>query len=104
MNSLYKCCIACNLSKSKFKNGSPSAHHGPLHNLNFPQNFHPSLFPLLLESLAGLMPLALATEINLFINSDAILNRDALWSIQGKKHYLQAAIVGGIHHTGKILR
>ena len=33
-----------------------------------------------------------------------ILNRDALWSIQGKKHYLQAAIVGGIHHTGKILR
>ena len=25
--------------------------------------------------------------INLFINSDAILNRDALWSIQGKKHY-----------------
>ena len=23
--------------------------------------------------------------INLFINSDAILNRDALWSIQGKK-------------------
>ena len=24
-------------------------------------------------------------EINLFINSDAILNRDALWSIQGKK-------------------
>ena len=42
--------------------------------------------------------------INLFVNSDAILNRDALWSIQGKKHYLQAAIVGGIHHTGKILR
>ena len=42
--------------------------------------------------------------INLFINSDAILNRDALWSIQGKKHYLQAAIVGGMHHTGKILR
>ena len=41
---------------------------------------------------------------NLFINSDAILNRDALWSIQGKKHYLQAAIVGEIHHTGKILR
>ena len=37
--------------------------------------------------------------IDLFINSDAILNRDALWSIQGKKHYLQAAIVGGIHHT-----
>ena len=31
-------------------------------------------------------------------------NCDALWSIQGKKHYLQAAIVGGIHHTGKILR
>ena len=61
MNSLYKCCIACNLSK--FKNGSPLAHHGPLHNLNFPQNFHPSLFPLLLESLAGLMPLALVTEI-----------------------------------------
>ena len=30
-------------------------------------------------------------RINLFINSDAILNRDALWSIQGKKQYLQAA-------------
>ena len=44
------------------------------------------------------------SSINLFINSDAILNRDALWSIQGKKHYLQAAIVGGIHQTGKILR
>ena len=43
-------------------------------------------------------------QINLFINSDAILNSDALWSIQGKKHYLQAAIVGGIHHTEKILR
>ena len=41
---------------------------------------------------------------NLFINSDAILNHDALWFIQGKKHYLQAAIVGRIHHTGKILR
>ena len=25
-------------------------------------------------------------SINLFINSDAILNRDALWSIKGKKH------------------
>ena len=61
VNLLYKCCIACSLSK--FKNGSPSAHPGPLHNLNFPKNFHPSLFPLLLESLAGLMPLALATEI-----------------------------------------
>ena len=43
-------------------------------------------------------------KINLFINSDAILNRDALWSIQSKKHYLTAAIVGGIHHTGKILQ
>ena len=32
------------------------------------------------------------------------MNRDALWSIQGKKRYLQAAIVGGIRHTGKILR
>ena len=42
--------------------------------------------------------------IKLFINSDAILNRDALWSTQGKKHYLQAAIVRGIHHAGKILR
>ena len=42
--------------------------------------------------------------IDLFINSDAILNRDALWSIQDKKHCLQAAIVRGIHHTGKILR
>ena len=42
--------------------------------------------------------------INLFINSDAILNRDALWSIQGNKHYLQAAIVERTHHTGKILR
>ena len=29
--------------------------------------------------------------INLFIKSDAILNRDALWSIRDKKHYLQAA-------------
>ena len=46
----------------------------------------------------------ITNSINLFINSDAILNRDALWSIQGKKHCLQAAIVGGIHHTGKILR
>ena len=35
------------------------------------------------------------SEINLFINSNAILNRDTLWSIQGKKRYLQAAIVGG---------
>ena len=42
--------------------------------------------------------------INLFINSDAILNRDVLWSFHGKKHYLQAAIVGEIHHTGKMLR
>ena len=31
--------------------------------------------------------------INLFISNDAISNRDALWPIQGKKHYLQAAIV-----------
>ena len=37
--------------------------------------------------------------INPFINNNAILNRDALWCIQGKKHYLQAAIVGGIHHS-----
>ena len=29
----------------------------------------------------------------------AILNRDALWSIQGKEHYLQAALVGEIHHS-----
>ena len=43
-------------------------------------------------------------RIDLFINRDAILNRDALWSIQGKNHYLQVAIVGGILHTGKILR
>ena len=43
-------------------------------------------------------------SINLFINSDAILNCDALWSIQSKKHYLQAAIVGGIHPKGKMLR
>ena len=42
--------------------------------------------------------------INLFINGDAILNCDALWSIQGQKHYIQAAIVGEIQHTGKILR
>ena len=46
----------------------------------------------------------ISITINLFINSYAILNRDALWSIQGKKHYLQAAIVEGIRHTGKILR
>ena len=42
--------------------------------------------------------------INLFINSDAILNRDALWSIQGKNHHVNAAIVGGIRRTGKVLR
>ena len=46
----------------------------------------------------------LSVIINLFINSDVILNRDALWAIQGKKHYLQAAIVGGIHHARKLLR
>ena len=28
------------------------------------------------------------TRINLFISSDAILDRDALSSIQGKKYYL----------------
>ena len=44
------------------------------------------------------------TSINLFINSDAILNRDALWSIQGKNHHVNAAIVRGIRRTGKILR
>ena len=43
-------------------------------------------------------------RINLFINSDAILNRDALWSIQGKNHHVNAAIVTGIRRTGKILR
>ena len=43
------------------------------------------------------------SSINLFINSDAILNRDTLRSIQSEKHYLQAVIIGGIHHTGKIL-
>ena len=42
--------------------------------------------------------------INLFINSNAILNRDALWSIQGKNHHVNAAIVRGIRRTGKILR
>ena len=52
----------------------------------------------------SLAVLVMMFGINLFINSDAFLIRDALWSIQGKKHYLQAAIVGGIHHTGKILR
>ena len=66
---------------------------------------HSFAFPLL----TALPPLPITTSyvtfsINLFINSDAILNRDALWSSQGKKSYLQAAIVGGIHHTGKILR
>ena len=44
------------------------------------------------------------SPINLFINSDAILNRDALWSIQGKNHHVNAAIVGGIRRTGKVLR
>ena len=44
----------------------------------------------------------LERQINLFINSDAVLNRDPLWSIQGKEHYLKAAIVGGINPTGKI--
>ena len=48
--------------------------------------------------------MALQFAINLFINSDAILNRDALRSIQGKKCDLKATIVAGIHHTGKILR
>ena len=43
-------------------------------------------------------------SINLFINSDAILNRDALWSTQGKSHHVNAAIVGGIRRTGKVLR
>ena len=43
-------------------------------------------------------------QINPFFHSDAILNRDTLWSIQDKKYYLQPAIVEGIHHTEKILR
>ena len=43
-------------------------------------------------------------RIDLFNNSDAILNRDALWSIQGKNHHVNAAIVRGIRRTGKILR
>ena len=43
-------------------------------------------------------------EINLFINSDAILNRDALWSIQGKNDHVNADIVRGIRRTGKIFR
>ena len=42
--------------------------------------------------------------INLFTNSDAILNRGALWSIQGKNHHVNAAIVRGIRPTGKVLR
>ena len=42
--------------------------------------------------------------INLFINTDAILYRDALWFIQGKKHYFEAAINEGTHRTGKILQ
>ena len=46
----------------------------------------------------------LFNSINLFINSDAILNRDALWSIQGKNHHVNAVIVTGIRRTGKILR
>ena len=51
------------------------------------------------------LPYALAIMlINLFINSDAILNRDALWSIQGKNHHVKAAIVRGIRRTGKVLR
>ena len=40
-----------------------------------------------LKILPGLISLFTRTvlqTINLFINSDAILNRDALWSIQGK--------------------
>ena len=43
-------------------------------------------------------------QIDLFNNSDAILNRDALWSIQGKNHHVNAAIVRGIRRTGKIFR
>ena len=40
------------------------------------------------------------SRINLFINSDAILNR----SIQVKNHHVNAAIVRGIRRTGKVLR
>ena len=43
-------------------------------------------------------------SINLFINSNAILNCDALWSIQGKNLHVNAAIVKGIRSTGKVLR
>ena len=46
---------------------------------------------------------ALRLSINLFINSDTILNRDVLWSIQGKNHHVNAAIVRGIRHTGQVL-
>ena len=32
-----------------------------------------------------------------------MLNHDVLWCIQGKKHYLQVAIIEEIQQTGKIL-
>ena len=51
-----------------------------------------------------LLPDVKTDLIDLFNNSDAILNRDALWSIQGKNHHVNAAIVRGIRRTGKILR
>ena len=43
VNSLYKCCIACNLSK--LKNSSPSAHPGPFTQLKFSQKFLPQPIP-----------------------------------------------------------
>ena len=52
----------------------------------------------------GLATFFHSSAIELFNNSDAILNRDALWSIQGKNHHVNAAIVRGIRRTGKILR
>ena len=42
--------------------------------------------------------------INLFINSDVILIVMHRGLSKVKKNYLQAAIVGGIHHAEKILR
>ena len=54
--------------------------------------------------IVSLCEVAYLRVIDLFNNSDAILNRDALWSIQGKNHHVNAAIVRGIRRTGKILR
>ena len=39
--------------------------------------------------------------LNAFVNSDAMLNRKALWSSQGKQHLLKATMVREIRHCDK---